>query len=127
MKLYHGTQIFLLIHAFLTVPSNTFQIVCCKSFVKDVSMTRDVSHRSYVTKMTVSSKNGDLVDSSSPSMYQSYIETVKCQNFMNNAAVSLEKEKSSVDQKNNEVVIHLGDKGPNLVAITGETGSGKYK
>ena len=66
--------------------------------------------------------------------YQSYVETVKCQNFMLNAATKSQHTNGDDDKStrsnasnNNEVVIHLGTehKGPNLVAVTGETGSGK--
>lgn len=57
--------------------------------------------------------------------YQSYVETVKCENFMLNASPSTSTSTSTSSKNNNEVVIHLGTDGPNLVAITGETGSGK--
>ena len=83
----------------------------------------------------------DIMSSaSSSSMYQSYIETVKCQNFMYNAASNLAPTTPIDDDgdddvdvgnnynsypQNNEIEIHLGDQGPNLVAVTGETGSGK--
>jgi predicted ribonuclease YlaK len=50
--------------------------------------------------------------------YQSYIESIRCQNFMLNAT-------NSDEENNNEVTIDLGNEGPNLVAVTGETGSGK--
>lgn len=58
--------------------------------------------------------------------YLSYVEKIKCQNFVLNAATkSSDNYNKENNKNNNEVVIHLGNDGPNLVAITGETGSGK--
>ena len=151
---HHGTIIFFFIHAFLIIPASTFPSAY-RSLSRDAVLTSGIAHHSDVHKKSwgqslkrnlqccttggtvrgfptikmsasssPSSNNVDTTTSSSSLMYQSYIETIKCENFMYNAAVVLEEE-SSPNQKKHEVVIHLGDEGPNLVAVTGETGSGK--
>ena len=113
------------IHAFLstTIPFKTKQPFVTKTSPSLSLRKINIDRRSKRGKIKV--LHSTLSETTESMMYQSYVETIKCQNFMLNASSSTSSNIRDDVSNNNEIVIDLGIDGPNLVAVTGETGSGK--
>ncbi len=112
-------------HIFLSIEKHCNQNKFDDNRISDRRLRRFVKYKLYSKAEKATTHDLDN-EPKNVKYYQSYVEKIKCQNFVLNAAsTNIDSYNKENNKNNNEVVIHLGNDGPNLVAITGETGSGK--